>query len=203
MAPSSLLVAVLALAFLLLLGVVQRRWGAAFGRPSAPSLSPESEEIPISAEPDLPLGFGRKNSWIAVRADGPEAVAEALGLSGVEPCNWRSGLRAGYAYGGDYVFVTPPVDGWVLAVGGGLPEISDPAAVAAYRETMSELSKRFGAAWIFATHRVSSYTAWACYEEGSERRLFAQADDPIHDLGAPSRGGGPPGSPPGLDIHEG
>jgi hypothetical protein len=48
---------------------------------------------------------------------------------------------------------------------------------------MAHLSTAFGDAQYFATHRGSSYTAWARYVAGQEVRLFAYADDLIHDVG--------------------
>jgi hypothetical protein len=50
---------------------------------------------------------------------------------------------------------------------------------------MTATSKQFGEAQYFATHRVSSYTAWALYRDGQERRLFAHADEQIHNTGTP------------------
>lgn len=156
-------------------------------QPTVQISAPVSEvsAVEIKSEPDKPIGFGRKNKWVAVQATDPALLSEALQLTAVEPCNWHSGFLAAYAYPSDQVFVTPPLDRWVLAVGAGLPDPSDPQALTRWRSMMSTLSEIFGVAQYFATHRASSYTAWARYSAGVEERLFAHADDPIHDIGQP------------------
>ena len=146
---------------------------------------PAATTLDIKAEPDQPIGFGRKNLWVAVRGNDPRQLAQSLQLHGVQPCNWHSGFLAAYAYPSDYVFVTPPVDGFLMAVGTALPDPGDAAALPSWRSLMSRLSATFGSAHFFATHRGSGYSAWARYSEGVEDRLFAHGDEGIHDLGAP------------------
>lgn len=141
------------------------------------------ESVEIHSEADQPIGFGRKNLWIAIQSSDARSLADALQLNDLRVSNWNSGFRAAYAYPSNYVFVTPPLGGWVLAVGPGIPDPGDPAALPRWRTLMSQLSSRFGEAQFFATHRVSSYSAWARYLAGSERRLFAYCDELIYNLG--------------------
>jgi hypothetical protein len=89
-----------------------------------------AELEPIETEPDGPNPFGFKTTWVAVRAKNPFLVAKALRLESRHPANWSSGLQAAYR---GWVFVTPPIDGWVLATSKGLPSIyphnsADPGA---------------------------------------------------------------------------
>lgn len=128
------------------------------------------------------MGFGRKNQWIATKCGTAKELANALQLEQIRTANWQSGLAAAYGYPKALVFVTPPLGGWVLAVGG-LPDPCDPPGLACWRRLMTQVSLRFGEAQFFATHRVSNYTAWARYFNGEENRLFAQADEPIYNLG--------------------
>ena len=151
----------------------------------SPAMEIQEKVIALETDPDSPVSFGRKNLWIAAPASSSERVAQVLRLVDVQPANWRSGFVAAYAYPSSYVFVTPPVHGWVLAVGSGIPDPSDPAILQNWRSVMAALSQAFGRAQFFASHRGSSYSAWARYTNGSEERLFAWADEPIHDLGSP------------------
>jgi hypothetical protein len=140
------------------------------------------EPVEIRTEPDHPVGFGRKNAWIAVKGVETSALADALALRDIQPANWCSGVAAAYAYPSDLIFVTPQVDGWVLAVG----PLLDPGAtdkLPRWRQMMSRISSLHGEAWIFATHRIVNYTAWGCYRDGMERRLFAHADELIINIG--------------------
>jgi hypothetical protein len=141
--------------------------------------------IEIHGEPDEPLGFGPKCFWIAAPAPDARSLAEALGLEELRASGWKSGFQVIYQYPSGFVFVTPPVAGWVLAAGAGLPDPGDPALLPRWRSLMASVSQRFGEAQFFASHRGSNYSAWARYCDGAERRLFAYADDPIYDIGEP------------------
>ena len=47
----------------------------------------------------------------------PATVLDALELGPGTPANWSSGLAAMYARGEDqWVFVSPPLNGWVMAI---------------------------------------------------------------------------------------
>jgi hypothetical protein len=151
----------------------------------SPALEIQERVVDLETNADSPVSFGRKNLWIAVPASNSEHVAQVLGLADVQPANWRSGFLAAYAHPSSYVFITPPIRGWVLAVGSGIPDPSDPAILQNWRSAMAALSQAFGRAQFFASHRGSSYSAWARYSGGGEERLFAWADEPIHDLGSP------------------
>jgi hypothetical protein len=144
---------------------------------------PPFKTVELVATPDSPRSFGRKMLWIATRAPTSVSLAETLGLIDAQPANWASGIAAAYTWPSDYVFVTPPIDGWVLAAGFGLPDPSDRAALPRWRALMSAVSARYGNAQYFGSHRGFSYTVWARYDQGIERRLFAYADEPIYDIG--------------------
>lgn len=82
--------------------------------------------------------------------------------------------------------MTPVINGWVMAVGTCLPtpDIQEDS-FKRWRQLMKRLSTRFDEAYFFGTHRVSSYAAWARYEHGLEKRLFAYADDILQESGKP------------------
>jgi hypothetical protein len=160
---------------------------AAFAKKQPTVVSPNNKMkvVEIQNVPDKPRGFGYKCLWIAVQAPSARVLAESLGLHEMQVANWHSGLEAAYEYPGNYIFVTPPVNGWVLAVGNGIPDPSDPSTLASWRAIMASLSKSFGDTQYFASHRVSSYYAWARYLDGTEKRLFAHADEIIFNIGQP------------------
>jgi len=66
--------------------------------------------------PDQPQPFGFKIIWIALKTSDPLAVIDALELKAATPANWESGLPVAYETG-SWIFVSPPVGGWILAVG--------------------------------------------------------------------------------------
>jgi hypothetical protein len=104
------------------------------------------------ATPDLPRGFGPGRRWFAVASQHPEAVAKALGLRTLMPANWRAGLAEPEPRA---VFVSPPVAGFVFAVGGGVDAGSDTEALLAQ---VAALSRTFGvAAWFRADMAVERH----------------------------------------------
>jgi hypothetical protein len=169
---------VVALAFVIALTI--RRSSRSGGNGSEPL-----PEVEISAAPDTPIDFGRKTMWLAVPTDDAAGVVQSLGLSEAQPSNWQTGFAAAYTYPSDYVFVTSPVQGWIFALGTGLPDPSDSTVFRHWQSLLESLSARFGRALFFASHRVSSYSAWAVFQSGRQLRLFAYADQIIHNAGTP------------------
>jgi hypothetical protein len=136
--------------------------------------------------PDKPDSFGYKIAWFAVKATEPATVVDALELGEATPANWASGLAAAYEYsrGSEpWLFVSPPISGWVLAVSFWLPY---PSGVEAYHEIgkrfdtlFSRLIGRFDDVQFFASHRASDFCAWARATRGKPVRVFAYADGEV------------------------
>ncbi|WP_182869337.1 hypothetical protein [Stieleria mannarensis] len=103
-----------------------------------------------------------------MRSTTPVDVAEFIGLSHPQDCNWSSGVS--FAYDGG-LFVTPSVDGWVLICGRDLPPFSE-SALAQVETRLSLFSERFAEAQVFATHRVVEYHVWARARDGVMTRGF-------------------------------
>lgn len=118
--------------------------------------------------PDLPQPFGCKTVWWVVPATDTQVVAGAFGLKHEQDANWITGIK--YAYQ-DCVFVTPPIDGWTFVTGFQLPPHGTDARDKV-REPLLRLSKQFGTAFVFATHRVVEYHVWAMAARGEFVRGF-------------------------------
>jgi hypothetical protein len=69
-----------------------------------------------------PLLFDFPSRWLAVKSATPQAVQSALGLHNPTPCSWDQGLARSQDL---KLFVSPPINGWVLVAGLGLPDPSD------------------------------------------------------------------------------
>lgn len=120
----------------------------------------------------LPQSFGYKTAWFAIRSDDMNAVAKAIELQQPEQVNWQYGIRHSYEYNDYQTFVTPPVRGWVLAVG--MPIVWDIDSHA--DERLVRLSKQFGEAQLFASVRTSSAYLWARAIDGKLVRFFYYGD---------------------------
>jgi hypothetical protein len=139
--------------------------------------------------PDKPQPFGYKISWFAVKASDPASVLDALEFEEATPANWASGLAAAYPIGASqrrdsWVFVSPPVSGWVLVVGFWLPYPAAPTGPhheigKKFDVLFSRLMKRFDDVQFFGSYRVVDFTAWARAVNGRPARIFAYADGEV------------------------
>ena len=121
--------------------------------------------------------------WFAVKTTNADEVVKEIGLKSPQRCNWKSGIAAAYEEG---VFVAPPVNGWTLVVGRGLPTIDDAARKKETDALLVKLSKRFGEAQHFGTHRVVEFHAWAKAIDGDVVREYAylgERGEKLHDTG--------------------
>ena len=124
------------------------------------------------AEPDIPVPFGYKCAWYAVRTENPLSVATHLGLRGVRTANWREGVQKAYETS---VFVSPPVRGWILAAGRCLfPNSPFPQAIT---PSVEALSLAHGEAMFFATDRITETHFWAKATKGVLERGFGYSGE--------------------------
>ncbi len=142
--------------------------------------------------PDSPEGFGFKSSWFAVKTQEPKRVAETLGLADLQRANWASGITAAYSFnnkpnGNKYVFISPPVSGWVLVVGLALPypdrrtQGRNADIDRRFSEMFGALVARFDEVQHFGSYRVVGFEAWARAKGGKIERSFCYADGEVYD----------------------
>jgi hypothetical protein len=120
--------------------------------------------------PDSAVGFGYKCMWFAVKTDNKNMLAEILKLKNISDCNWQVGIDM--AYKGS-VFITPPIDGWTLACGWGLPHGDSKEGIDEVKNILKTLSKEFGEAQFFCTHRVTEYHCWIKATNGQVDRVYS------------------------------
>lgn len=128
------------------------------------------------------MPFGYKTAWFAIRSDDTKAVASALQLENVRPAAWNYGIWHSIETDDYAIFVTPPIDGWTLAVGIPVLYEADDHAT----ERMVALSQQFGEAQLFASMRVSSVYVWARARNGKLVRRFYDADGQHQETGQPT-----------------
>ncbi len=139
---------------------------------SGPVYTVNYQEAPaprFSTQPDGPLPFGYKTAWLALRCTDPGKVAAALGGTKRRRSNWAAGLEPALERD-DLIFVSPVLDGWVLAVGQALFDLAEQP------DTLAAMAKQFDQLQYFASHRVAGGYCWARYEAGSCLRAYGIAD---------------------------
>lgn len=136
----------------------------------------------VDPKPDCPVSFGFKSLWLAFRTDDPESVVKALLMKETQQANWQSGIAAADHTG---VYVTPALDGWVLAVSPSLPSLgSDDER---WRRAVAPMARHFPELQYFATHRIVEYHAWARFRDGELVRAYAylgESGETLTDFGA-------------------
>jgi hypothetical protein len=135
--------------------------------------------------PDRPEPFGYKIFWFALKAPDAAAVLDALGLGEGTPANWSSGLAAVYGQPSAaerWLFVSPPVDGWRLAISTSWPYptvMARPDIGTRFDAFFAGLMARFDDVQFFGSHRVTGFVTWARALNGKAVRKFAYADGQV------------------------
>lgn len=125
----------------------------------------------------VPHNFShRPNSWVAVRSRDLVAVQSALGLSNPRPCTWIQGLMSE-----QQLFIAPPIHGWILITGCGLPEPSDDVDNC-FRFLLA-LSRKLGQVQFYGANSVLGHHAWVRAESGRIVRAYAWAGKTLWNQG--------------------
>lgn len=143
----------------------------------------DSEKGNAKVEPDDPIPFGYKCSWLAIKSVKSDEIVSALGLVDTRQCNWKQGVGA--AYKGD-VFVSPPIRGWTLVVSFSLPDLEDMKREDRLIRLVKALSSRFDEVQYFGTHRVVEYHGWIRAKRGEIVRCYAylgERGETLRDIG--------------------
>ncbi|QNF33197.1 hypothetical protein HUW51_10835 [Adhaeribacter swui] len=137
---------------------------------ASPNISDKVLETKNQTVPDLPVGFGYKCMWFAVKTDDKAKIARILGIKNVKECNWKVGIEKAYA---GSIFITPAIDGWTLSCGVGLPHDGSEESIYEVKELLQILSKEFGEAQFFSTHRIVEYHCWMKATDGKVSRVYS------------------------------
>jgi hypothetical protein len=132
----------------------------------------------ITAAPTFESAFAsRPPLWMAMRSTDPAAVLSALGLNQPTPCSWTEGMT-----GEKSCFVGPPVNGWIIVTGSGLPNPS--CDVDECFRFLARISGQLGQVQLFHADRILHHHAWARAENGVVTRAYAWAGETIWNQGA-------------------
>lgn len=119
---------------------------------------------------DIPIDFGYKVVWIAVKTEKKLELSNILNLKNTKPANWESGIDIAYKNG---IYITPQIGKWTLVVGMGLPQGDNIESIEKIEKLLNKLSSEFGEAHFFGTHRVVGYHNWMKSVNGKVERIYA------------------------------
>jgi hypothetical protein len=140
-----------------------------------PFIPPESWRPAFFATPRASYSR-RPVCWLAIRCHNLLAVQSGLGLHNPKPCSWTEGLA-----NDEKLFIAPPVNGWTLVIGSGLPDPSDDVD-ACFRFVLG-LSRKFGQVQFFSASRILHHHAWVRAERGRVLRAYAWAGTTVWNQG--------------------
>lgn len=120
--------------------------------------------------------LSRPASWLVVRSKNLHAVETALGLHNPRPCTWSEGIA-----GEKKLFISPPVNGWILVIGQGLPDAADD--VDSCFRFLTNLSRRLGRVQFFSANSILKHHAWVWVENGRVMRAYAWAGQTLWNQG--------------------
>src|SRR5688572_16334674 len=121
---------------------------------------------------------GASFRWIAIRTSRLQAVQTALRLTKATPCTWEEGLSAAHEH---KLFISPPLNGWVLVLGSHLPEASED--VDRCFRFLTELSRKLGHVQYFSVNRALSHHTWVQAEQATILRAYSWAGKTIWNQG--------------------
>jgi len=128
---------------------------------------------PVEIPPMFQLTFGsRPANWLAIHSTDPLAVETALGITQSTPCPWVEGMTGDHEF-----FIGPPVNGWIVVTGSGLPNPS--CDVDDCFRFLTELSRKLGSIQFFQADRVLHHHAWVRLEKGLVIRAYAWAGETV------------------------
>jgi hypothetical protein len=113
---------------------------------------------------------------VAVRSRDLHLVQGALGLSNPRPCTWIQGLMSE-----QQLFIAPPIHGWILITGCGLPDPGDDVD-ACFRFLLG-LSRKLGHVQFYHANSILSHHAWVRAEAGRIVRAYAWAGKTLWNQG--------------------
>lgn len=138
----------------------------------------EPIEYFVNETPSAPIAFGRKATWLAIKTEDTESVAAQFAKPGKKQfkTNVENGIQGAFT---QYLFVTPPIQNWVLVVGHGL----DLQNQQQYDKFL-EMSRLYGEVQFYGSFRGVNYSAWARFVDGEVVRAYSVAEDEVYfDLG--------------------
>ena len=117
--------------------------------------------------------------WLAIKSSNPEAVQAALGLHHPTPCLWSESVSN---LGLSHLFIAPPIQGWILVVGPGLPDPADD--VDKCYHLIRRLSRAIGQVQFFSVNHALNHHAWAWARSGQILRSYAWAGETLWNEGS-------------------
>ena len=125
--------------------------------------------------------FDAPSRWLAVRSQSPHAIQAALRVQHPRVCSWSDALATPFE---PRLFISPPVNGWIVIMGCDLPDPGDDIDVC--YKFLTGLSQKLGEVQFFSRNRAVSHHGWARLNSGKVLRAYVWAGETLWDQGSPT-----------------
>lgn len=122
--------------------------------------------------------FEAPSRWLAVRSQNPHAIQTALGVRHPRACSWSDALATPFE---PRLFISPPVDGWIVVMGCDLPDPADD--IDECFKFLTGLSHKLGEVQFFSRYRAVAHHGWARLNDGKVLRAYAWAGETLWNQG--------------------
>ncbi len=122
--------------------------------------------------------FERPNRWLLVRSSEIGPVQAALGMTNPTPCLWSEVVGRMQER---KLFISPPVQGWVLVCGHHLPDPAEDPDLCFH--FILRLSRALGSVQLYSLNRSVNHHAWIRAENGQIFRAYAWAGETLWNQG--------------------
>jgi len=137
------------------------------------------KEIGATVVESSPKNFGEKSVWIVVKTTEIKDVLHNLKVKRIEKCSWESALLRD-----DNIFVTGPINGWVLLVGWDILKPDYNNGMKNVNYYLDELSNVFGESQYFLCQRTTDTAIWSKSINGKIERTYAIGDNFFYQEGS-------------------
>jgi len=125
-----------------------------------------------------PSMFDIPSRWRAIKSDNLQIVQSALCMHNPIPCSWEEGMSRAHR---QKLFVSPPVNGWILAVGSNLPDPGEDVDETFH--FIVDLSRKLGEVQFFSVNRIFHHHAWVKANQSRILRAYAWAGTTLWNQG--------------------
>ena len=134
--------------------------------------------VPLTSARRRPIPFLLPPRWLALRSSNTALIREALSRADEPLVPWSEALARVRERA---VFVSPPVDGWTLVVGAGVPDPAQDVDVAFH--FLARMSRALGEVHFYSADRVLNFHSWARLDSGRVTRAYAWAGETLWNEG--------------------
>ena len=136
----------------------------------------DSGQLLIDPRKLRPASLDLPSRWLAIKCTSLFSVQSALGLHNAVSCSWEEGLARPRK-----LFVSPPIEGWILVMGASLPDPGDD--VDRLYHFLMRLSRKLGEVQFFSVNRILNHHAWIRVNEAKVVRGYAWAGTTLWNQG--------------------